>query len=102
MITNVARIALGMDEESRKELVSGVLSRIENNDEVFNKFCVICLRQDEEQLGVSLGMGDVEGGVAHSTPLEHIVHPQVDGAGEDMGQWTPVVCRKKSKIRLPP
>jgi hypothetical protein len=46
MITKVVGIDLGVDENDRKESVPQVLSRVETNEEVFNKTCVVCLSKE--------------------------------------------------------
>jgi hypothetical protein len=103
IIAKVAGIDLGVDENDRKESVPQVLSRVETNEEVLNKTYVVCLSKEGGGGNPvsSIGKGDEEGVVAHSTPLGQIVQPQVDELGEDKGHWTPIVCRKRSKTRLP-
>jgi hypothetical protein len=84
---------------ARDESILEVMKNVEDRAKLFDMNCEVSLNTGEPAIDVSGPEDVVEEDGAPSTPSNQPVISQVEGAGDDKGQWTQVVNRKKSKVR---
>jgi hypothetical protein len=101
-VTSVVKISLG---ENKMEKMSS-LARIQELDlkrvKECRENCDICSVSVDDVRGQSLDdvSHEGDGNVNPNTPTSQLIKPQCESEVEALGQWTPMVNRKKLKIRV--
>jgi hypothetical protein len=97
-IANNVGISLGLDDESDK-VANDIVEEDRSRARRFSKACVICQVEESKEKGDDVGDGGA-GGDAPITPVGQMIKSQGGFDENDVGQWTCVVHRKKTRPKL--